>query len=709
MKTVPRLRERTNGMRRIPDCFGEDVFSEKVMEKYLPATVFRTLRRSIEEGRTLEEEAADAVAQAMMTWAVGRGATHYSHWFQPMNGITAEKHESFLIPAKGDAAALQFSGRELILGEPDASSFPSGGLRATFEARGYTAWDPTSYAFIKGDTLCIPTAFCSFSGSSLDKKAPLLRSMQALDREAVRLLRLLGMENVSSVTPTIGAEQEYFLIGRRLLEARRDLRLCGRTLFGAPPAKGQEPGGHYFGVIETRVASFMRELDESLWRLGVPARTEHNEAAPGQYELAPVYASANIACDHNQLTMEMMRTVAERHGMVCLLHEKPFEGVNGSGKHHNWSLCTDSGANLLSPGKTPYENTVFLLLVCAVLQAVDDYPELFRCAVASASNDCRLGGHEAPPAILSVSLGEDLTAVLRAFAAEEEPPARERGEVRLGACVLPRLPRDTADRNRTSPLAFTGNKFEFRMPGSSASVSDATVVLNTAVAQSLRQYADRLEASAADRRETAASLIRETVQKHGRILFNGNGYGAEWTAEAARRGLPALAATPDCLPFLLSEKNLSLFLRHGVLREEELRARYEVMAADYVRTAVTEAKTAAAMVRRDILPAVSRFTGHLAQNAEAARRCGCEAVYECEGVRTLSALTAEMIRRTDTLEAAVTQASAACNGQEAARFCRDRILPLMCGVRQTVDFAELRTERQAWPYPNYEDLLFGIG
>lgn len=694
-------------MKKIPDCFGADVFSEKVMEEYLPPETFRALRRTAQEGRWPDADMADAVAQAMMTWAVGRGATHYCHWFQPMNGITAEKHESFLIPTDRSGATLRFSGHELIVGEPDASGFPSGGLRTTFEARGYTAWDPTSYAFIREGTLCVPTAFCSFSGASLDKKTPLLRSMQAIRREAVRLLHLLGREDVISVIPTVGAEQEYFLVGERQFAARRDLRLCGRTLFGAAPAKGQKTGGHYFGVIGERVASFMRELDECLWRLGVPAKTKHNEAAPGQYELAPFYASANLACDHNQMMMEAMRTVAKRHGMVCLLDEKPFAGINGSGKHHNWSLCTDKGENLLSPGKTPCQNTLFLLLICAVLQAADDYPELFRCAVASAANDRRLGGGEAPPAILSVAPGEDLTEMLSALAAEREPPAAESGELRLGACVLPRLPRETTDRNRTSPLAFTGNKFEFRMPGSSASVSDAAVVLNTTVAESLRQYADRLESSFDSRSAVVSALIRETVRKHGRILFNGNGYSQEWAAEAGRRGLPALAATPDCLPLLCSEKNLSLFLRHGVLREEELRARAEVMASDYVGTTLTEARTALETVRREILPALSGYTGQLAQTAEAIRRCNGEAVYECEGVCTLSALTGEMSRRANDLAKAVQEVSPTHDARQAADFCRDRILPLLGEVRETVDLAETRVDGRVWPYPNYENLLFG--
>jgi len=694
-------------MKRSPDRFGVDVFSEREMEKYLPEGVFRTLRRTIENGKSLDPAIADAVAQAMMQWAVGRGATHYTHWFQPMNGITAEKHESFLLPAPGDGGALRFSGRELIMGEPDASSFPNGGLRAVFEARGYTAWDPTSYAFIKGNTLCIPTAFCSYSGHSLDKKTPLLRSMQALDRQAVRLLHLLGRKEVTSVTATVGAEQEYFLVRRNVWEKRRDLRLCGRTLFGAPPLKGQEPGGHYFGTIRPRVAAFMRELDERLWRLGVPAKTEHNEAAPGQHELAPVYASANIACDHNQLTMEMMRTVAGRHGMVCLLHEKPFEGINGSGKHHNWSLSTENGANLLSPGKTPYENALFLLLICAVLQAVDNYAPLFRCAVASAANDCRLGGHEAPPAILSVSLGDDLTDVLEAFAAEEAPPAHEEGELWLGACVLPHLPRDTADRNRTSPFAFTGNKFEFRMPGSSASVSDATVVLNTAVAESLRQYADRLESVSGDRRGMLHALIRETVRRHGRIIFNGNGYSREWAEEAVRRGLPSLASAPDCLQYLLSEKSLALFLRHGVFTGEELRARYEVMTADYGRAIRTEALTMISMARQEILPALSRYTGCLARTAEAVQRCGADAVCECESVQELSRLGAEIKRLTDGMAAAVTEMASLPGGQEAACFCRDRILPQMHSLRQAVDAAESVTDKRIWPYPTYDELLSG--
>ena len=566
----------------VTEIFGCDVFNDSVMRSRLPKDVFKQVQRSMNEGKRLDSAAATVVANAMKDWAIEKGATHFTHWFQPMTGITAEKHDSFISPVDGGKVIMEFSGKELIQGEPDASSFPSGGLRATFEARGYTAWDPTSYAFIKDNVLCIPTAFCSYGGEALDKKTPLLRSMEAINRQGMRVLKLFGNTEVTSVKTTVGPEQEYFLVDKNVYEKRKDLVYTGRTLFGAKPPKGQELDDHYFGTIKPRVAAFMKALDQELWRLGVMAKTEHNEAAPAQHELAPVFTTANIAADHNQLTMELMQKLARRFDMVCLLHEKPFAGVNGSGKHNNWSMVTNTGVNLLEPGETPYENAQFLLFLCSVIQAVDDYQDMLRISVASAGNDHRLGASEAPPAIVSIFLGEELEGILEAIEKDKPYGGVEKELIKVGVHVLPKFPKDTTDRNRTSPFAFTGNKFEFRMLGSSASISGANVVLNTAVAESLRQYADVLEQ--AENFEAALhDLIRDVIRRHKRIIFNGNGYDDAWVQEAERRGLLNLKTTPDCVPYYVCPKNIELFTRHRVYTETELKARYEIKLSSYCK------------------------------------------------------------------------------------------------------------------------------
>ena len=591
-------------MNTVTDIFGSMVFNDSVMRARLPKDVFRQVQRSMNEGKRLDSTAATVVANAMKDWAIEKGATHYTHWFQPMTGITAEKHDSFISPVDGGKVIMEFSGKELIQGEPDASSFPSGGLRATFEARGYTTWDPTSYAFIKDGVLCIPTAFCSYGGEALDKKTPLLRSMEAIGREGLRVLKLFGNEDVTSVRTTVGPEQEYFLIDKSVYERRKDLIYTGRTLFGARPPKGQELDDHYFGSIKPRVQAFMKELDEELWKLGVMAKTEHNEAAPAQHELAPIYTTTNIAADHNQLTMELMQRIAKKYDMVCLLHEKPFAGVNGSGKHNNWSITTNTGVNVFEPGETPAENAQFLLFLCAVIQAVDDYQDLMRICVASAGNDHRLGAAEAPPAIVSIFLGDELSSILDAIEKGAPYGVREKELFKVGVHVLPKFPKDTTDRNRTSPFAFTGNKFEFRMLGASQSISGPNVVLNTAVAESLRQYADRLE-QAEDFDAELHDLIQEVIRKHRRIIFNGNGYGEEWTKEAARRGLCNYPSTPDCTPEYLAPKNVELFLRHRIYSEAELHARCEMKLDAYCKVIRIEALTMLDMLWKDILPAVS--------------------------------------------------------------------------------------------------------
>ena len=690
--------------------FGSMVFSDAVMQQRLPAEIYSALRSARQYGKRLTRAEADVVAEAMRDWAIEKGATHYTHWFQPMTGITAEKHDSFLSPAKDGGALPEFSGRELIHSEPDASSFPSGGLRATFEARGYTAWDPTSYAFVKDGVLCIPTAFASYGGEAIDKKTPLLRSMDALNIQALRILKLFGDTQTAAVRANAGAEQEYFLIDRSAYEQRPDLIYTGRTLLGARPPKGQELDDHYFGAIKPRVAAFMRELNEELWKLGVPAKTEHNEVAPAQHELACVYSTVNIAADHNQLVMERMKRVADRHGMVCLLHEKPFAGVNGSGKHNNWSLSTDRGENLLNPGDTPEENAQFLLILTAVLQAVDEYQDLLRISVAGASNDHRLGGNEAPPAILSVFLGDEITGILDSIENGTPYESGEKVQFKVGVHVLPRFPKDTSDRNRTSPFAFTGNKFEFRMVGSSQSISEANIILNTAVADVLRRYADELE-SAADFDGVLHELIRRSIREHRRIIFNGNGYEEAWVREAARRGLCNYRSTPDCVPHLLDAKNVELFRRNRVFSETELRARCEIVLDHYAKEVRIEALTLLDMLRKDVLPAMSRFTGELAATAhEKKKLCGESACrYEKTAAAELSARAAKLWDGAETLEKAVRRIDdGRLSTESAVEICRSEILPEMETLREISDGAELIMDRAAWPYPSYGEILTSV-
>ena len=683
------------------EMFGTMVFSDEVMKKRLPEETYLKLKRTMRGGHKLDPQVAGVVAEAMKEWAVEKGATHYTHWFQPMTGITAEKHEAFLRTNKEGGAILEFSGKELIQGESDASSFPSGGLRATFEARGYTAWDPNSYAFIKDGVLCIPTAFCSYGGEALDKKTPLLRSMEALNRQALRILRLFGHADVQTTCVNCGPEQEYFLIDAEILNQRRDLMYTGRTLFGAKPPKGQELEDHYYGVIKPRVAAFMKEVNEELWKLGITAKTEHNEVAPAQHELAPIYNVVNIAADHNQLTMEIMKKVAQKHGMVCLLHEKPFAGVNGSGKHNNWSLSTDTGVNLLEPGDTPAENAQFLLFLCAVIQAVDDYQEMLRISVASAGNDNRLGGNEAPPAIMSVFLGEELTDVLKAIDSDSPVNPKEKTLLRVGVHTLPRFPRDTTDRNRTSPFAFTGNKFEFRSPGAPMSVSGCNIVLNTAVAESLRQYADRLEA-AQDFETELHQLIREVIQAHKRIIFNGNGYGAEWISEAENRGLSCLPTTADCIPRYVTPENVRLFETHKVFSEAEMRARSSIMAENYCKVLHIEAVTMLEMADRDILPAVSKFCGELQKRTE---RRGSR--YERETLKELDQLLDEGYDARCSLSRSLEMVNGGVD--EAAAFLyRDSVLPAMRWLRAVADAMETKMPGSEWPFPTYGDMLFSV-
>ena len=690
--------------------FGSMVFDSRVMKARLSGEVYRSLKHTIQKGSKLDLSVANAVADAMKDWAVENGATHFTHWFQPLTGITAEKHDSFITPAPDGRVLMEFSGKELIRGEPDASSFPSGGLRATFEARGYTAWDPTSYAFIKGRTLYIPTAFCSYGGEALDKKTPLLRSMEALNRQALRVLKLFGNDEVRRVTPAVGSEQEYFLSDKALYEKRMDLRYTGRTLFGARPPKGQELDDHYFGSIKPRVAAFMEELDAELWKLGILAKTEHNEVAPAQHELAPIYTTVNLATDQNQLTMEMMQRVAAKHGMVCLLHEKPFAGVNGSGKHNNWSLSTDTGVNLLSPGETPHENAQFLLFLAAVIQAVDDYQGLLRASVATAGNDHRLGAHEAPPAVISIFLGDELSAVLDAIESDSTYVGAEKKRMKLGTDVLPRFIRDTTDRNRTSPFAFTGNKFEFRMLGSSDSIACANIMLNAAVAQSLKRCADELE-QAADFNTALHELIKRTIKAHKRIIFNGNGYDEAWIREATEdRGLLNLRTTPDAIPELLNVKNVEMLTSLGVYTEVELRSRYEIMLENYCKTVCIEAQTMSDMARKQILPAVSHYAATVARDAAdknaftGENSCG----YEAKLVKRLTAVTETIDSRVDTLDSAIARFKTICDVTEGANFIRDEMISRMTVLRSAADEAETLTAESAWPFPTYGDLMFSV-
>ena len=697
-------------MKTVSDYFGCLVFDDRVMKANLPAKVYQSLRKTIDEGAKLDISVANAVASAMKDWAVANGATHYTHWFQPLTGITAEKHDSFISPSPDGGVIMEFSGKELIKGEPDASSFPSGGLRATFEARGYTAWDPTSYAFIKGKTLCIPTAFCSYGGEALDKKTPLLRSMEALNKQALRILRLFGNEDVKCVRTSVGPEQEYFLIDKEMYDQRRDLRFTGRTLFGAKPPKGQEMDDHYFGVIKPRVAAFMEELNEELWKLGILAKTEHNEVAPAQHELAPIYTTTNIATDHNQLTMEIMQRVAAKHGLVCLLHEKPFAGVNGSGKHNNWSISTDSGVNLLSPGETPYENAQFLLFLCAVIKAVDDYQDLLRISVATAGNDHRLGANEAPPAVVSIFLGDELNAVLEAIENNTPYYGAEKTQMKLGVNVLPKFNRDTTDRNRTSPFAFTGNKFEFRMLGSSNSIACANIMLNSAVAESLKIYADRLE-QAENFEDALHEMIRKTIKDHKNIIFNGNGYDDTWIKEATeQRGLLNYRTTPDCMPHLLDKKNVQMLTSHKVFSETELKSRCEIMLENYCKTVTIEANTMVDMARTEIAPAVECYVQELAKTVAAKRAVATDLTcsYESGLMKKLSVLTDRIADKTEELESALVYLSELDDTMTAANMIRDVVLIRMSELRLACDEAETLTAKKYWPFPTYGDLLFGV-
>ncbi len=743
--------------KNVSKYFGCMVFDDRVMKARLSAKVYQSLRKTIDEGVKLDSSVADAVAEAMKDWAVSKGATHYTHWFQPLTGITAEKHDSFISPSPNGSVIMEFSGKELIKGEPDASSFPSGGLRATFEARGYTAWDPTSYAFMKGKTLCIPTAFCSYGGEALDKKTPLLRSMKALNKQALRILRLFGNENVNYVTTSVGPEQEYFLITKEMYDQRKDIQFTGRTLFGARPPKGQEMDDHYFGVIKPRVEAYMADLNEELWKLGIFAKTQHNEVAPAQHELAPIYTTTNIATDHNQLTMEMMQKVATKHGLVCLLHEKPFAGVNGSGKHNNWSISTDTGVNLLSPGETPYENAQFLLFLCAVIKAVDDYQDLLRLSVATAGNDHRLGANEAPPAVVSIFLGDELNGVLEAIEKDIPYAGAEKTQMKLGVDVLPKFNRDTTDRNRTSPFAFTGNKFEFRMLGSSNSIACANMMLNSAVAESLKIYADRLENAEnfeetlhamirktikdhkriifngngyddawikeamkiyADRlenaenfEETLHAMIRKTIKDHKRIIFNGNGYDDAWIKEATEtRGLLNYPSTPDCMPHLLDEKNVRMLTSHKVFSRAELESRCEIMLENYCKTIVIEANTMVDMTKREIIPAVEAYTMELAKTVSMKKSVdktlACQ--YESSLIKKLSILTDQMVFRTDALETALIEIQDMKDIKIQSCEIRDTVLTRMQELRIACDEAETVTAKKYWPFPTYGDLLFSV-
>lgn len=696
-------------MLTVPEFFGENVFDDRQMKARLSEKVYNSIRKTIDEGKQLDISLANAVALAMKDWAVEKGATHYTHWFQPMTGVTAEKHDSFITPAPDGGVIMEFSGKELIKGEPDASSFPSGGLRATFEARGYTAWDPTSFAFIKDKTLCIPTAFCSYTGEALDKKTPLLRSMAALNTQALRILKLFGNDSVHMVRTSVGPEQEYFLIDKKMYDKRKDLIFTGRTLFGAKPPKGQEMDDHYFGIIKPRVAEFMKDLNDELWKLGILAKTEHNEVAPAQHELAPIYSTTNIATDNNQLTMEIMQKVASKHGLVCLLHEKPFAGVNGSGKHNNWSIATDTGVNLLTPGETPYENAQFLLFLVAVIKAVDEYQDLLRLSVATAGNDHRLGANEAPPAVISIFLGDELEAVLEAIESDSDYSGGKRAKMKLGVDVLPEFKKDTTDRNRTSPFAFTGNKFEFRMLGSSNSIACANIMLNSAVAEILQEFADKLEEST-DFDTDLHELIKDTIKEHRRIIFNGNGYGDEWMAEAEKRGLSNLKTTADCMPKLLDKKNADMLIKQSVFTKAELESRCEIMLENYVKAVNIEALTMADMARKEILPAIEAYVSSLAKTALRKKELSesISSQYEKDVISKLSSMADLIYSRTGELEEATSKLKTVEDIQEQANYIRDEILPKMSAVRVVADEAETMTDSKFWPFPTYGDLLFGV-
>lgn len=696
-------------MAKVEEIFGTMVFNDFTMKQRLPKETFKAFKRSVSEGKPVARDIANVVANAMKDWAVEKGATHFTHWFQPMTGITAEKHDSFISPLDNGRVIMEFSGKELIKGEPDASSFPSGGLRATFEARGYTAWDPTSYAFIKENTLCIPTVFCSYGGEVLDKKTPLLRSMDVINVQALRILRLFGNNDVTHVTTTVGPEQEYFLVDKELYKKRKDLRFTGRTLFGAKPPKGQELDDHYFGAIRPRVMEFMADLDEELWKLGILAKTEHNEVAPAQHELAPIFTNTNMSCDHNQLTMELMKKVADRHGLVCLLHEKPFAEVNGSGKHINWSLATDNGLNLLDPGRTPSENAQFLLFLCAVIKGVDEYQDMLRAVVATAGNDHRLGANEAPPAVISMFIGEELMDILESIEKDTVYKDRVASHMEIGVDTLPLFRRDTTDRNRTSPFAFTGNKFEFRMLGSSQSIAGPNIVLNTIVAEELEQFADALE-GAGDFKETLNGLIRKTISEHKRIIFNGNGYEDAWLEEAARRGLSNYRTTPDAMPHYVDAKNIALFTKHKVFTEVEMRSRCEVHLENYCKVIRIEALTMAEMVRKDIIPAAYTYLKRLSETAVAVKTACPEldCAMEINMLKYLRTLTDSLYVNINRLEGILTEAEECGSAEDAALYYRDKVLPVMGELRSAADEIERFVGEKYWPYPTYGELLYSV-
>ena len=694
-------------MKQVTDYFGCLVFDDKVMKSKLSSDIYKKLKKTINEGKELDISVANSVALAMKDWAIENGATHYTHWFQPMTGVTAEKHDSFISPEADGTIIMEFKGKELIKGEPDASSFPSGGLRATCEARGYTAWDPTSYAFIKDKVLCIPTAFCSYGGQALDKKTPLLRSMQALNKQALRVLKLFGHSDVITVKTTVGPEQEYFLVDKEMYNKRKDLIYTGRTLFGKMAPKGQELEDHYFGVIKPRVQAFMNDLNEELWKLGILAKTEHNEVAPAQHELAPIFATTNIAADHNQITMELMQKIAKKHDLVCLLHEKPFKGVNGSGKHNNWSMSTNTGINLLEPGDTPSENAQFLLFLVSVIKAVDDYQDLLRISVASAGNDFRLGANEAPPAIISIFVGSELEAVLESIETGKPLKADGKSFLKIGADVLPELPKDSTDRNRTSPFAFTGNKFEFRALGSSESISCANIILNTAVAESLKQFADKLENSK-DFKNDLHELIKKTIIDHKRIIFNGNGYDEAWVAEASKRGLLNLKSTPEALPYYLHDKNVKLFTSHGIYTTDEIHARYEIAQEHYTKVVNIEALTVLDMASKDILPAISKYSKELADTISAKKVLGVDYSYEFDILTKLSDGLKKAYEIKLTLEDSLAKAKEISDIEKLSMFYKEEILTKMEALRDVIDGLEGLVDEKAWPYPSYGDLLYSV-
>ncbi len=687
--------------------FGSMAFNDKVMRERLPKSTYKELKQAISENQPLPLEVANVVANAMKDWAIEKGATHFTHWFQPLSGVTAEKHDSFISPTPEGGVIMEFSGKELIKGEPDASSFPSGGLRSTFEARGYTSWDPTSYAFIKDGTLCIPTAFCSYNGEALDKKTPLLKSMHAINFAAKRILKLFGAPDSVEVTTTVGAEQEYFLVDKKYFDLRKDLLFTGRTLYGALPPKGQELEDHYFGTIKSRVSAYMKELDEELWKLGVLAKTKHNEVAPAQHELAPVFTTTNIATDHNQLTMEIMQKVAKRHGLVCLLHEKPFAGINGSGKHNNWSISTSDGTNLLNPGKSPEDNAQFLLFLAAIIKGIDEYQELLRISVASAGNDHRLGANEAPPAIISIFLGDELTEILDSIEKGYKLDKRKKTLMRIGVDFMPPFAKDTTDRNRTSPFAFTGNKFEFRMPGSSASISAANTVLNTIIAAELTEFADELE-KATDFNEALSDLIKRTIKEHKRIIFNGNGYDKAWIDEAEKRGLLNLKSTPEALKYMLEKKDVEIFEKFHVFTANEIKSRYEIHIDNYCKILNIEAKTMLDMAKTDIIPAVGKYTAQLLETAKLKKEFGLSTTPESDIAAELSDKSVAMFNSVKTLSVLAEQAKNISDEQARAEFYHNEVIPAMESLRHAADSAELLTDGAMWPMPGYKDLLFGI-